>query len=218
MVREISTPAMPIEKKISRPFARISYLHWYLLAVITLCALLPRIYGSQTMGWDWDQPGSFTLVNFDEASSCRIVIGHPKGFERHVGWLTLAIANFLDSGPPTELYNYPEGYFLEAEERTFQQGRAALSHQSKIKAYCHSPSYLKIARAYSAVLGGLTAFLCAVLAFLLIPESPRVGLTAAFLVAASGFHAGQSLMSTQDSPSVFFIYLLITGALSLYRT
>jgi hypothetical protein len=209
---------MQAETQLRLPFAQVTVRHWCLLALITVFALAPRIYGSQTMGWDWDQPGSFTLVNFDEASSCRIVIGHPSAYERHVGWLTLAIADFLDVGPPRELYRYPDGYFLEADEKTFQQGQAALLHQAKIKAYCHSSSYLLIARAYSAVFGGLTALLCGVLGFLLIPESPRVGLTAGFLVAASGFHAGQSLMSTLDSPSVFFIYLLITCAVYLYRT
>ena len=41
------------------------------LGFMFLLALLPRLYSALTLGWDWDAPGSFTLINFDEAGSCR---------------------------------------------------------------------------------------------------------------------------------------------------
>jgi hypothetical protein len=45
------------------------------LVALFVLALLPRLYSAQTLGWDWDYPGSFTLVNFDEAGSCRAALG-----------------------------------------------------------------------------------------------------------------------------------------------
>ena len=46
----------------------------YLFALFIL-ALLPRLYSALTVGWGWDHPGSFSLVNFDEAGSCRAALG-----------------------------------------------------------------------------------------------------------------------------------------------
>ena len=198
-------------------FSDVNLRHWFILLAITIFALTPRIYGSQTMGWGWDEPGSFTLVNFDEAASCRHVIAKSSAYVKHVGWVTIGVARLFNLGPTNDLYDYPDGYFLQKKDQTITQTKSARLHNAKIKSYCHSPGYLSVARGYSAILGGLTVFLCGVLGFLLIPGSPAIGLGAAFLLAVSGFHAGQSLMATLDAPTVFFIYTLLTVSIYLYR-
>ncbi|MCB1674843.1 MAG: hypothetical protein KDI01_01030, partial [Halioglobus sp.] len=157
------------------------------LAALFLLALLPRLYSAQTLGWDWDYPGSFTLVNFDECGSCRAAL---QGFEysTFVGRQTTAIARALGHGPPPGI-----------------AGDAA-----RVKAYCHSPQHLRIARSWSAVTGALTVVLVGVIGLLLQPERPAVAWSAAALLALSGFHASQSHSGTVDAPSVFFIYAFLT--------
>ena len=69
-----------------------------LLLGLFLVALLPRLYSAQSVGWNWDSPGSFTLVNFDEAGSCRAALG---GFDysTFIGRQTIAIATMLGDAP-----------------------------------------------------------------------------------------------------------------------
>ncbi len=70
----------------------------YILLALFLLALAPRLYSALTVGWDWDEAGSFTLVNFDEAGSCRAVLG---GFDysTFIGLQTIGIAELLGRGP-----------------------------------------------------------------------------------------------------------------------
>ncbi|MEP0203958.1 MAG: hypothetical protein ABJ084_13235 [Halioglobus sp.] len=217
----LSADLVPSSKEggaqLARVFSYVKPRHWLLLLAITTFSLVPRIYGSQMLGWNWDGAGSFSLVNFDEASSCRTVLAQSPVYEKHVGAVTLAIAGTLGKSPQADIFDYPEGYFLKAEEKSYLQERAARAHGAKIKAYCHSSGYLTVARGYSAILGGLTALIVGVLGFLLVPQSPKIGLTAASLLALSGFHAGQSLMATLDAPSVFCIYLLIMLSVLHFR-
>jgi len=170
-------------------------LHWALLAAIFVVALLPRLYSAQTIGWGWDGPGSFTLINFDEAGSCRAAL---QGFDYSpfVGRQTIAIAEFLGSDvPPGTVGDY-----------------------GKVRAYCHSPEHLLVARSYSAVLGAATVVIVALLGWTLVPGQPRIGLTAAALLAVSGFHISESHSGTVDAPSIFFIYLFVFAlALGLSR-
>ena len=67
---------------------------WLVLLALFTVALLPRLYSALTLGWGWDSPESFTLVNFDEGGSCRAAL---KGFDysTFIGHQTLAIAEFL---------------------------------------------------------------------------------------------------------------------------
>ena len=168
------------------------------LAMLFLLALLPRLYSAQTLGWNWDYPGSFTLVNFDEGGSCRAAL---EGFaySTFVGRQTIAIARVLGRGPPPGI-----------------AGDAA-----RVEAYCHSPQHLRIARSWSAVTGALTVVLVGVIGLLLWPQRPAVAWTAAALLAVSGFHVSQSHSGTVDAPSVFFIYaflaLLVCAALRKSR-
>jgi hypothetical protein len=156
------------------------------LAGLFLLALLPRLYSSQTVGWDWDYPGSFTLVNFDEAGSCRAALG---GFEysTFIGRQTIAIADYLGMGPDASV-----------------AGNAAAA-----KTYCHSAGHLRIARALSALTGALTVVMVSLITLMLLPSHPTAAWTAGALVALSGFHISESHSGTVDAPSVFFIYTFL---------
>ena len=61
------------------------------LAALFLLALAPRYLSVQHLGWDWDGPGSFALVNFDEGGSCRAAL---DGFNYtpFIGWQTIALS------------------------------------------------------------------------------------------------------------------------------
>lgn len=157
-----------------------------LLGLLLSLALLPRLYSVQQLGWHWDYPGSFTLVNFDEAGSCRAALGG-FSYSTFVGRQTIAIDRALGAGPP-------QGISGDA--------RAA-------KAYCQAARHIAVARTYSAVSGALTAVLIAVTGLLLVPARPGVGWTAGVLVALSGFHISESHSGTVDAPSTFFIYAFI---------
>ncbi|MBE9540268.1 MAG: hypothetical protein IMF06_14390 [Proteobacteria bacterium] len=154
------------------------------MAALFLIALMPRLYSAHTVGWDWDYPGSFTLVNYDEAGSCRAALG---GFEysTFIGRQTIAI---------TELMGHPVPPGIEG-------------NYNAAKAYCHSPEHVSVARTYSSVTGALTVVLIAVIAMILIPARPEVAWTASALLALSGFHISESQTGTVDAPSIFFIYL-----------
>ncbi|MFV8819447.1 hypothetical protein ACNKU3_17015 [Haliea sp. E17] len=157
-----------------------------MLAGLFLLALVPRLYSAVTLGWNWDRPGSFTLVNFDEGGSCRAAL---DGFTYSplTGYQTIAITSLLGYPPP-------EGV----------RGNA-----SAVKAYCHSPQHIRVARVHSAVLGALTAVAVALLTLQLMPAHPGAAWFAAGLVAVSGFHISQSQSGTVDAPSTFFIYALL---------
>ena len=156
------------------------------LVAIFLLALLPRLYSAQTLGWGWDSPGSFTLVNFDEAGSCRAAMGG-FGYSTFIGRQTIAIADVLGQGPDSGIEGNPRA----------------------VKAYCHNANHILIARTYSAVTGALTVVLVAVIALLLVPLQPGIAWTASSLLALSGFHISESHSGTVDAPSVFFIYLFL---------
>lgn len=159
-----------------------------LLGLLFLLALVPRLYGAQTVGWHWDAPGSFTLVNFDEGGSCRAAL---DGFSYtpFIGSQTILVTTALGFPPLQDTRGDP----------------------AAVKAYCHSPAHILVARSYSAVLGALTVVALALLALQLLPERPAVALTAAALLAASGFHISESQSGTVDASSVFFIYAFLTA-------
>jgi hypothetical protein len=202
---------------VSTALPRITPRCWGVLLCIVLIALGSRIYSAQNVGWNWDHTGSFNLVNFDEASSCMQYLS-AKGMERHVGMVTVTAAKAFTTPPPAKLYQQPDGWHLEDSLLTSAQRQENQALGSAIRAYCHSAEHLLVARTYSAVLGGLTVLLLGLLGMLLIPESPRIGLTAAALLAVSGFHSSQSHMATLDAPSVFFVYAMITWAVYCLRS
>ena len=156
------------------------------LGFMFLLALLPRLYSALTLGWDWDAPGSFTLINFDEAGSCRAALGG-FNYSTFMGRQTIAIAEMLGKGPEPGIV-----------------GNAAAA-----KAFCHSPDHIVIARVYSAVAGALTVVLVGIIALLLVPLQPGVAWTASALLALSGFHISESHSGTVDAPSVMFIYAFL---------
>jgi len=157
----------------------------YLSALFVL-ALLPRLYSAHTVGWDWDYPGSFTLINFDEGGSCRAAL---QGFDysTFIGRQTIALAQW-------------SGHAV---------GPDVVGSSAAAKAYCHAPEHIGIARTYSAVSGSLTVVLIGVIALILLPGRPEVAWTASALLALSGFHMSESHTGTVDAPSIFFIYLLL---------
>lgn len=174
--RMTSGPASPI------PLAQ----RLLILVALFLLALLPRLYSAQTVGWDWDYPGSFTLVNFDEAGSCRAALG---GFDYSpfVGQQTIVLADILGMGPPADI----------------------IGDRTRVKAYCHGAGHILVARSFSAVCGALTVVLTCLIALMLVPSRPAVGWTAGALLALSGFHISQSQMGTVDAVSVFYIYAFL---------
>jgi hypothetical protein len=158
----------------------------WIFTALFLLALLPRLYSAQTIGWDWDHPGSFTLINFDEGGSCRAAM-NGFSYSTFVGRQTIAIASVLGHAPDPGISG----------------------DQLAVKAYCHAPDHILVARTYSAVLGALTALLVVFLGLQLIPGAPVVAWTAGGLLAVSGFHMSQSQSGTVDAPSTFFIYLFL---------
>jgi hypothetical protein len=156
------------------------------LGLLFLLALLPRLYSVAHLGWNWDSPGSFTLVNFDEGGSCRAAL---EGFDysTFIGRQTIAVTKATGAAPPTDISG---------------DARA-------VKAYCHSPQHLRVARSYSAITGALTSVVLAVIALLLVPAQPAVAWTAGALLALSGFHISESHSGTVDAPSVFYIYTFL---------
>jgi hypothetical protein len=70
----------------------------WIFTALVLLALLPRLYSAQTIGWDWDHPGSFTLINFDEGGSCRAAM-NGFSYSTFVGRQTIAIASVLGRAP-----------------------------------------------------------------------------------------------------------------------
>ncbi len=156
------------------------------LLLLFALALLPRLHGANTVGWNWDSPGSFTLVNFDEAGSCRAALDG-FNYSSFIGGQTIAVARVLGRGPDPGIEGNP----------------------AAVKSYCHDRSHLTTARNYSAVTGALTVVLVGLITLALVPGRPAVAWTAAALLALSGFHASESQSGTVDAPSVFFIYLFL---------
>ena len=160
-----------------------------LLLALLVVAVLLRTVAALDYGRDWYAPDSFTLINFDEAGSCRAAL---DGFSYSplVGWQTLALASALgDSPPPGIRGNY-----------------------AAVKSFCHGERHLTVARLYSALSGALTVLALWLLAIQLFPGQPVVGLLAAALLAFSGWHISESLMGTVDAPSTFFIYAFLAAA------
>jgi hypothetical protein len=154
------------------------------LAALFVVALLPRLYGAHMVGWNWDAPGSFTLINFDEGGSCRAAL---DGFDysTFIGRQTVAISQWLGHPVAESVRGDPQA----------------------VKAYCHSVEHINVARSYAAVSGALTVVVIGIIALLLLPSQPQVAWTASALLALSGFHISESQTGTVDAPSVLFIYL-----------
>lgn len=158
------------------------------LLALFLAALLLRAFAAMDYGRDWYAPDSFTLINFDEAGSCRAAL---DGFAYSplVGWQTLAVAAALGNAPPA----------------------AIRGDYAATKTFCHSVAHITVARLYSALTGALTVVALWLLAALLFPGQPGAGLLGATLLALSGWHISESLMATVDAPSTFFIYAFLTA-------
>jgi hypothetical protein len=126
-----------------------------LLLALFVLALLPRLYSAVALGWDWDAPDSFTLVNFDESGSCRAAL---DGFEYtgFVGRQTIAIAELTGNGPQPRIRGNPP----------------------MVKAYCHGAEHMRVARVYSAFAGALTVPVLVLVGLLLVPSQTGVGWTA----------------------------------------
>lgn len=151
-----------------------------------MLALVPRLYSAVTLGWHWDSPGSFTLVNFDEGGSCRAAL-EGFGYSGFIGHQTIAIAALTGNEPQPGIRGNPPA----------------------VKSYCHGSGHMRVARIYSAVLGALTPAVLVLMGLLLVPAQPAVAWTAGALLALSGFHISESMVGTVDAASTFFIYLFL---------
>ncbi len=120
-----------------------------ILAALFLVALLPRLYSAQTVGWDWYGPGSFTVINFDEANTCRAWLDTAK-YSPLVGAQTVAISSLLGNPPPA----------------------GTAGNYNRAKAYCLGEKHLRVARTFSAVLGALTVVALGIIALILSPTGP----------------------------------------------
>ena len=105
-----------------------------LLALLFAVSLGVRVIAAIDYGRDWEQPGSFTHINFDEGGSCRAALG---GFDypTFVGYQTLWLTGIAGVEAPLD--------------------RAATDVD--IKAFCHGEAHLTAARMYSALTGALPA-------------------------------------------------------------
>lgn len=165
-----------------------------LLCLIVLAALLPRAWASLDYGRNWYGEGQLTLVNFDEAGSCRAALG-AFDYSPLVGWQTLALGRLSGATPPAD----------------------AFAAYSQAKAWCQSEAQLLVARLYSVVCGTATVLVLWWLSTLLLPGRPLVAPLAASLLALSGWHISESLPGTVDAASTFFIYLFLAAAVWAQR-
>ncbi|MFT7287809.1 MAG: hypothetical protein ACI87W_001924 [Halieaceae bacterium] len=164
------------------------------LLLVLVLAIVLRGESALQLGKDWYAPGSFTLVNFDEAGSCRAALG-AFDYSSFVGLQTLSIAAAQGLAVPADAHgNY-----------------------RKSKALCHGEIHLRTARLYSALLGGLTAGVLVLLGWQLFPAQPYLGLLAGALLALCGWHMAESHSATVDAPSTFFIYSFFAAGLWAVR-
>ncbi|WOJ92257.1 hypothetical protein R0135_10710 [Congregibacter variabilis] len=159
-----------------------------LLLAILLLAFVTRMVAALDYGQDWYAPNSFTLINFDEAGSCRAAL---KGFNYSpwVGWQTLTLAEAAGVSVPVGI----------------------AGDTGAVKTFCHSEAHIGIARLYSVTTGTLTVAALWLLAVLLFPDKPGLAPIASMLLALSGWHISESLMGTVDAASTFFIYLFMSA-------
>lgn len=127
----------------------------WIFAALFLFALVPRLYSAQTLGWDWDHPGSFTLINFDEGGSCRAAMDG-FSYSTFIGQQTIAIASAIGHAPAPGISG----------------------DQRAVKSYCHSAGHIVVARSYSALLGSLTVLVLVCIGLQLAPSAPAVAWTA----------------------------------------
>ena len=172
------------------------------LLVLFLIALAVRLYGASTFGLGLDVPGQITVINFDEAESCRAHLGE-FSYSPFIGVQTTWLASFFGADPP-----------VAAPGHVFDRGRLAtdpraLKRYQLAKKYCHSPVHLLVSRYYSATAGALTVLVIAGLCLVIWPARFDVALTAAFLVAFANLHVAHSRLGTVDVPQTFFVYLFL---------
>ena len=160
--------------------------HWYaVLTAIFAIALMIRLYGVFTLGFGYDGPDSFRVINYDEASGCRSLQGG-RSYYTFVGYQILFIQKLMGEGPSPEHTGEP--------------------HWRK---FCHSRSSLVVHRIYSAVTGSLSVVLLGVLALLMWPDRPQIAWTACVMLGLSNMHvAHSSHFGTVDAPQLFFVGLL----------
>ena len=188
MVLEGTTPLSRSRKRqkrrqpiVSRPAWRFEPKWAGVLFAFFALSLLPRLYGGLTFGTDLDGPGTFQVINYDEAGGCRTILGTFR-YSTFVGHQVLPIAKLLGHGPPPE----------------------PISNQ-RARSYCFSRPLIMIHRAYSAITGALTVVLVGLLALMMWPARPQIAWSACALLALSNLHVALSHSGTVDARKVFCI-------------
>ena len=162
-----------------------------MLAVIFAAALAIRMQGVFTVGFGYDGPDSFRVINYDEAGGCRALLGG-RSYYTFVGYQILLIQKLVDEGPQ------PDDYVQNEREIN-----------SKWRKFCHSRSSIIVHRVYSAVTGSLPVVLLGVLALMMWPDRPQIAWTACAMLGLSNLHvAHSSHFGTVDAPQLFFLGLL----------
>jgi hypothetical protein len=165
-----------------------------LLCLIALLGLVLRLGAALDYGRNWYGDGRITLVNFDEAGSCRAALDG-FAYPAFVGQQTLAMAAALGLSPP-------EGIRGDAPA---------------VKRWCQDDGHLLVARSYSALCGALTVLLLGLLCLMLFPAQPVVAPLAASLLALSGWHISESMVGTVDAASTAFIYGFFAAGIWAWR-
>ena len=167
---------------------------WYVwLGLIFAICLAIRVHGVFTMGFGYDGPDSFRVVNYDEAGGCRALLGGRK-YNTFVAYQIQFIQKLMGEAPQPN-------HYVTSRKTT-----------NNWRAYCHSRASIVVHRVYSAVTGSLTVVLLGVLALLLWPQRPQIAWTACALLGFSNLHvAHSSHFGTVDAPQLFFMGLLTTA-------
>ena len=158
---------------------------WFaMLAAIFAAALAIRLVGVFSLGFGYDGPDSFWVINYDEAGGCRALCGG-RSYNTFVGHQIMFLHKLFYEGPKPEQIGDPQW-----------------------RGFCHSKESLIVHRVYSAVTGALSVVLLGVLALLMWPERPRIAWTASALLGLSNLHVAHSHYGTVDAPQLFFLGLL----------
>jgi hypothetical protein len=180
------------------------------LAIVFVLSAAVRVPGVYTLGMGLDGPGTWQIINYDEANSCEGALGtvpYPSLVGRHV----IALGRAFGTPPPAELPSPEEVRAIRIAHETTgtTEARALFGIQfTRASKYCEGRAMILLQRYYSVVTGALSVVLLGVLALMMFPQEPRIAWTACVLLGWSNLHVAHSHMATLDVPQIFYLLLL----------